>query len=74
MYMFSGFEVKYSGSVLSQSRVYYVTAVSDDNSYLMRLINVLDKDETRTHITLIIVLMDKVHNIIIAHYTTNYLQ
>jgi len=52
-------QVKYTGSVNIGSRVYYVTAVSDDNSYLMRLINVLDSDQTRERITLIIVLMDK---------------
>lgn len=42
------------------THVYYVTAVSDDNNYVKRLMHVLDSDSDKAHTTLIIVLMDSV--------------
>ena len=52
--------VTHYGSYNSQAHVYYVTAVSDDIAYLTRLFHVLEDQTTRSSLTLIVVVMDKI--------------
>ncbi len=51
-------DVRYYGNMRETAHVYYVTAVSNDNNYVTRLLNILDDDYDKKLITLVIVVMD----------------